>query len=191
MRGDRPAKPPKRTPAPAPSDDDVRMFHEAIGPVRPVASADVAPSPPGPAPEARQFALDEARVRDELLDYAFDPAEIEVGEEISFLRDGFAPRLLKRLKRGQFSVQDEFDLHQMTADVARTAIVEFLAASRRRGLGCVKLIHGKGLRSRPGGPVIKRLVDRMLRQRDDIVAFASARANQGGTGATLVLLRTS
>ena len=109
---------------------------------------------------------------------------------LSYLRDGYRPDLLKRLKRGSFSVQDEIDLHQMTGEVARGAIVEFLAQAQRRGLQCVKLIHGKGLRSRPGGPVIKRLVDRLLRQRDDVVAFASARSEQGGTGAAVVLLKS-
>jgi DNA-nicking Smr family endonuclease len=128
-------------------------------------------------------------VLDELMTMHIDPAEIEVGEELSYLRDGYRPDVLKRLKRGNFSVQDEIDLHQMTAEVARTAISGFLAEAHQRGLHCVKLIHGKGLRSRAAGPVIKRLVDKMLRQRDDVVAFASARSEQGGTGAALVLLR--
>ena len=77
----------------------------------------------------------------------------------------------------------------MTAEVARAVVAEFLADARSRGLGCVKIIHGKGLRSRAEGPVLKRLVDKMLRQRDEVVAFASAQANQGGTGAVLVLLK--
>lgn len=178
-----------RPPAPV-SDDDVRLFHEAIGPVR----RHVPDEAPGnaterPAPEPKQFLLDEARVRDELLDMPIDPAEIEVGEELSYLRDGYRPDVLKRLKRGSFSIEDEIDLHQMNAEVARAAVVGFLADAKRRGLHCVKLIHGKGLRSRAAGPVIKRLVDKMLRQRDDVVAFASARSEHGGTGATVVLLR--
>ena len=185
----RPARPIRPTEPPV-SDDDVRLFHEAIGPVRRHVVADT----PGnavarPEPEPRQFLLDEARVRDELLDMPIDPGEMEVGEELSYLRDGYRPDLLKRLKRGHFSIEDEIDLHQMNAEVARAAIVDFLAETRRRGLACVKLIRGKGLRSRAGGPVIKRLVDRMLRQRDDVVAFASARSEHGGTGATVVLLK--
>jgi DNA-nicking Smr family endonuclease len=175
--------------SPAVSDADRALFEEAIGPVRRHAAAEPMQQTPRPAPEPRQFELDEARVLDELMTMQIDPAEIEVGEELSYLRDGYRPDVLKRLKRGNYSVQDEIDLHQMTAEVARTAISGFLAEAHRRGLHCVKLIHGKGLRSRAAGPVIKRLVDRMLRQRDDIVAFASARAEQGGTGAALVLLR--
>jgi len=180
---------PRAAPATAPSLDDVSLFHEAIGPVKRLHVDAPASQAPRPAPEPTQFLRDEARVVHELLTMAFDPAEIEVGEELTYLRDGHAPKILKRLRRGYYSVQDEIDLHQMTAELARDVVAEFLDASQRRGLGCVKIIHGKGLRSRAEGPVLKRLVDRMLRQRDQVVAFASAQANQGGTGAVLVLLK--
>lgn len=171
------------------SADDVALFHEAIGPVRRIESEASAARPTPPAPEPVQFLRDEAAVSRELLNMPFDPAEIEVGEELSYLRDGHAPKILKHLRRGHYSVQDEIDLHQMTAELARGVVAEFLGDAQRRGLGCVKIIHGKGLRSRAEGPVLKRLVDRMLRQRDEVIAFASAQARDGGTGAVLVLLK--
>ena len=77
----------------------------------------------------------------------------------------------------------------MNAAVARAVIKEFLDENKRRGQLCVKIIHGKGLRSRAEGPVLKRMVDGMLRQRADVLAFASARPAEGGTGAVIVLLR--
>jgi DNA-nicking Smr family endonuclease len=172
-----------------PSTEDVALFHEAIGPVRRLPEQAETARPTPPTPEPRQFLRDEAAVSSELLNMPFDPAEIEVGEELSYLRDGHAPKIIKHLRRGHYSVQDEIDLHQMTAEVARAVVAEFLADARNRGLGCVKIIHGKGLRSRAEGPVLKRLMDKMLRQRDEVVAFASAQANQGGTGAVLVLLK--
>ncbi len=55
----------------------------------------------------------------------------------------------------------------------------------------MKIIHGKGLRSGAEGPILKRLVDGMLRQRADVLAFASAKPAKGGTGAVIVLLRQS
>jgi DNA-nicking Smr family endonuclease len=125
----------------------------------------------------------------ELLDLAFDPALLEVGEELSYLRDGYPPKLLRQLKRGQYSVQDDLDLHQMNAAAAQLSIADFLAEARHEGLRCVRIIHGKGLRSRAAGPVLKGLTDRLLRRRDDVVAFASARPAQGGTGAVIVLLK--
>jgi DNA-nicking Smr family endonuclease len=56
------------------------------------------------------------------------------------------------------------------------------------GLGCVRIVHGKGLHSESGVPVLKNLVDRVLRQRADVLAFHSAPPAQGGHGAVLVLL---
>jgi DNA-nicking Smr family endonuclease len=170
-------------------DDDARLFREAIGPVRELTPADLPPPVARPAPHPHMFEADEAAVPRELLDMAFDPALLEIGEELSYLRDGYPPKLLKQLKRGQFSVQDDIDLHQMNTAAAQVTIIEFLAEARRAGLRCVRIVHGKGLRSRAAGPVLKGLTDRMLRRRDDVIAFASARPMQGGTGAVIVLLK--
>ncbi|KRE99492.1 SMR domain protein [Frateuria sp. Soil773] len=178
----------RRTPARV-DDDDARLFREAVGPVRELAPVAPAPETPRPEPRARMLEADEAAVPGELLDMAFDPALMEIGEELGYLRDGYPPKLLKALKRGQFSVQDEIDLHQMNAAAAQATIADFLAEARHNGLRCVRIVHGKGLRSKAAGPVLKMLTDRLLRRRDDVVAFASARPMQGGTGAVIVLLK--
>jgi len=171
------------------SDEDQRLFADAVGPVRQLVTHQRADLRQPPAPEPKQFLLDEARVSEELMHSVIDPADVEVGEELSYLKDGHSPHVLSRLKRGQFSIADEIDLHQMTTVVARSAVKEFLDDSRRHGRVCVKIIHGKGLRSRADGPVIKRLVDGMLRRRSDVLAFASAKPAEGGTGAVIVLLK--
>jgi len=171
------------------SDDDLRLFAQAVGPVRRIAGATTVAERLQPSPEPLQSQLDEARVAGELIGSAIDPADMEVGEELSYLKSGLSPRLLRRLKRGHFSIADEIDLHQMTVNVARTAIKLFLDENKREGRLCVKIIHGKGLRSRAEGPVLKRLVDSMLRRRADVLAFASAKSAEGGTGAVIVLLR--
>jgi len=184
--------PPRNTPAGGPTTDDAELFRSAVGRVRPVdASADVLPAAPKPPPQARQFERDESLVMDELLSNAFDPGDIEVGEEILHLKSGLAPRLLKRLRRGHYSIRAELDLHQMTAAVARPAIMAFLDEAIAHGEGCVRIIHGKGLRSSARGPVLKKLTEQLLRRRGDVLAFASALPAQGGTGAVLVLLRRS
>lgn len=171
------------------SADDLALFETAIGKVRRL-HHDAAPiRRPQPAAEPVQSRLDEAQVPSELMRSAIDPAAIEVGEELSYLKPGLSPRLLRRLKRGHFSIADEIDLHQMSAEVARGAIKLFLAESLRHGRLCVKIIHGKGLRSRAQGPVLKRLVDSLLRRRADVLAYASAPPAEGGTGAVVVLLQ--
>ena len=175
--------------SPKPSDEDLRLFAEAVGPVRRISGEHRVDVRTLPAPEPTQSQLDEARVSGELMRSAIDPADIEVGEELSYLKSGLSPRVLRRLKRGQYSIADEIDLHQMTTGVAREIVKEFLDAARRHGKLCVKIIHGKGLRSRAEGPVLKRLVDSLLRRRGDVLAFASAKPAEGGTGAVIVLLK--
>jgi len=171
------------------SEEDRQLFAEAVGPIRLLQSKRDELHRERPAPEPTQALLDEARVSEELMSSLIDPAAIEVGEEISYLKDGVAPRVLRDLKRGRYSIRDEIDLHQMTVAVAREAMKEFLEYNQRADRLCVKIIHGKGLRSRAAGPVLKRMVDSALRKRGDVIAFASAKPAEGGTGATLVLLR--
>lgn len=178
----------RRTPAHV-SDEDSRLFRDAIGEVRRFDPVALPPETPKPEPHPHMLEADEAAVPGQLLDMNFDPGVMEVGEELSYLRDGYPPKLLRQLKRGQFSVQDDIDLHQMNAAAAQATIAEFLAYAAARGLRCVRIVHGKGLRSKAHGPVLKVLTDRLLRRRDDVVAFASARPMQGGTGAVVVLLK--
>lgn len=178
----------QRPPTPI-NDDDSRLFREAIGEVRVLDPVTAPPAPARPAPHPHMLDADEAAVPGELLDMSFDPAVLEVGEELAYLRDGYPPKLLRHLKRGQFSVQDELDLHQMNVAAAQASIISFLAEAKQQGARCVRIIHGKGLRSKSAGPVLKGLTDRLLRRRDDVVAFASARPSQGGTGAVVVLLK--
>lgn len=178
-----------RTPAPAAlSAEDATLFREAIGRVRPLKESPAVPAAPRPAPEPMQARLDEARVVDELLTHPID-ATIESGDEIVYLKPGQQQRLLQRLRRGQFSVRAEIDLHDMTSAVAHEAIRRFLDECRRNGELCVRIVHGKGLRSKAQGPVLKRLTDTLLRRRADVLAFTSARPVQGGTGAVIVLLQ--
>lgn len=172
-------------------DDDASLFRSAIGRVRPLKETPAAmPSAPRPAPEPVQARLDEARVIDELLTHPIDAA-IEGGDEIAYLKSGQQQRLLQRLRRGQFSVRAEIDLHDMTSAVAREAIRQFLDECRRNGDLCVRIVHGKGLRSKAQGPVLKQLTDTLLRRRADVLAFTSARPAQGGTGAVIVLLQAA
>ncbi len=179
---------PRRLP-PRPDAEDIALFRQAVGPVRRMEEQESGPEKPRPAPRAHMRQADEAAVAGDLLQDGHDPAVIEIGEELCYLRAGHSPRLLRRLRRGQFSIQGEVDLHHMNAQAARTSILELLEEAHAEGWRCVRIIHGKGLRSRPGGPVLKGLTDRILRRRSDVVAFASVRPAQGGTGAVVVLLR--
>ncbi|TAH47739.1 MAG: SMR domain protein [Rhodocyclaceae bacterium] len=180
------SRPPRATVA----QDDKDLFRSAVGNVRRLqGETEATPATPRPEPVPRQFERDEAAVREELLSGDFDPGSIEQGDEIHYLKPGQPAGILKRLRRGQYSIRSELDLHQMTEAVARSAVTLFLNEAIRQREFCVRIIHGKGLRSASRGPVLKRMTERLLRQRADVLAFASALPAQGGTGAVLVLLQ--
>jgi DNA-nicking Smr family endonuclease len=132
---------------------------------------------------------DEAEVLRESLEVGPEAMELETGEELVYRRPGVSPRVFTQLRRGRLPIKAEIDLHGMTGEQARQELRAFLAECVGQRLQCVRVIHGKGLRSGPRGPVIKASVNRWLRQWDDVLAFVSAPARDGGTGAVYVLLR--
>ncbi len=169
--------------------DDLELFRSEVDGVRPLASDRVRPSRAVSSAHPQQSEASEREVMRELAEQPLDWSTAETGEELTFLRPGLQRRILRRLRRGHYAVAAELDLHEMNTEAARTSILEFLAASRERGSSCVKIIHGKGLRSKRAGPVLKRLTDSLLRRRGEVLAFASAPPNDGGTGAVYVLLK--
>lgn len=171
------------------SDDDRDLFRMAVGDVRRIRSKRDRSRPAPPPPKPSQRERDEARVMDDLAHGPIDFSSIETGEEISYLRDGLQKRVLTRLRRGHWRVEDEIDLHQMNLEAATASIRSFLEEADQRRMSCVRIIHGKGLRSGPEGPQLKRLTARLLSRHDRVAAFASAPPHDGGTGAVYVLLR--
>jgi DNA-nicking Smr family endonuclease len=97
--------------------------------------------------------------------------------------------VLRRLRRGDYRVEAGIDLHGLGLVEARAQLRAFLLAAQARQLRCVRIVHGKGLRSGQRGPVLKQAVDGLLRRAALILAFTSAGMRDGGTGATLALLR--
>jgi DNA-nicking Smr family endonuclease len=160
-----------------PDDDrppDDASFRDAVGDVKPLPARPVVPRPPPPKARAAFRRADERAVLEESL--------------ALFRRAHLSARLLERLRRGEFAVEDELDLHGLTALEAREALRQFLTEALARRLACVRIVHGKGLRSGPRGPVLKHAVNVWLRKVDAVLAFASAPRRDGGTGAVYVLL---
>ena len=176
----------RRKPPSAVPEEDVALFREAIGPVRRTPEAEAGPERPRPAPRPRQREADEDAMA-ELL--RTDPFALgRPLDDGGYRRDSVPPRVLRRLRGGQYRVEDEIDLHGMDARTAARAIGRFLAEARHHELRCVRIIHGKG-EGRPGEtPVLRGLTDALLRRRGDVLAFASGPAASGGSGATRVLL---
>ncbi len=153
-----------------------------------------ATSAPRPAPIPRQRIADDA---DALAASKFgaEPAREfwEIGQEHeaeqTFVRRGVGIDVLTKLRRGQWSVQDDIDLHGHSIDQAHDALADFLDDARARGYRCVRIVHGKGLTSPNKEPVLKGKVRRWLSQWDDVLAYCEAPQHAGGGGAVLVLLR--
>ncbi len=169
-------------------EDDAALFRAAIGDVAPLRDAAPLPQKPRPKPAARMAERDDIDARSEFRRGLDDMALLEAGDALSYRHARLPGRIFQRLRRGQFSVQDELDLHGAGALQAEALLKQFLADAHGMQYGCVRIIHGKGLKSENGVPVLKQVVDRALRQRADVLGFHSAPAAQGGTGAVLVLL---
>ncbi len=146
------------------------------------------PHPPQPVSRQR----DDQEVLVASVSDAFDHETLlEADESLSYCAPGIGPDVLRRLRRGEWSIQAQIDLHGHRVDEAREALVEFLRDSIKRGLRCVRVVHGKGLGSPGKMPVLKGKVRGWLAQRDEVIAFCQARGADGGTGAVMVLLRPS
>lgn len=170
-------------------EDERRLFREAMTEVRPLATDRRAPDDaPRPRPRAAQREADEAAARAALASGALDDPELDLAEELSHARPGVQRRVLRRLRRGQYAMQAELDLHGLSRAEAGRALPAFLADCRSRGLTGVRVIHGKGRRSANEGPVLKPAVAAWLRRRADVLAFCTARPVDGGGGALYVLL---
>jgi len=112
----------------------------------------------------------------------------ESGDALLFRRSGLSETLFRKLRRGQYRVDGEIDLHGLTAATAVPELRSFLADALQQGARVVRVIHGKGLRSGNRGPVLKLVASDYLRRVGAVLAFASAREVDGGSGAILVLL---
>ncbi len=174
------------------SDKDRDVFAKAMQGVKPLQQIERALTAKRPQAKAHNSRAARAALLDESLSGSGEgtPDTIEqLGEEIAFRRPGLPEKTFRKLRRGRFSIEDEADLHGLTVNEAKQLLHEFICESAHHGLGCVRVIHGKGLGSGPGGPVLKGNVQRWLMQWDEVLAFVTARARDGGGGAVYVLLR--
>jgi DNA-nicking Smr family endonuclease len=177
-------------PAEEPADDEA-LLREALKDVAPIADAGKATlrrQPPEPVPVQR-LRDDEQVLQESLSDHIPHEVGLETGDELVFLRDGLSNMVLRKLRRGHWVNQDQLDLHGLRSEEARHLLVAFLNEALAKGWRCVRIVHGKGLRSENREPVLKRKVGNWLAQRDEVLAFVQARPEDGGSGAVVVLLK--
>jgi DNA-nicking Smr family endonuclease len=172
-------------------DAERNLFQRAAGRVQPLREhgrVHHVPEPPAPIPAQRQ--LDDQRVLQEAISDEFDASTLlEVDDAMSFRRPGIGIDVARRLRRGEWSIQSEIDLHGLRREDAREALSAFLREAVRQGLRCVRVVHGKGLGSPGKTPVLKGKVHSWLVQKNEVLAFVQARGDEGGAGAVVVLLK--
>ncbi|OYU26382.1 Smr/MutS family protein [Paucibacter sp. B51] len=173
------------------AEQERRIFELSVGPVTRLAAqqARVLHQRQRPAPEPLQREADERQVLLQALSDDFDvDTLLETDESLSFRRPEISQEVVRKLRRGHWSLQAQLDLHGLRRDQAREALGHFIQESARRGLRCVRVVHGKGNGSPGREPVLKARVRRWLVQKNQVLAFVQARASDGGSGALMVLL---
>lgn len=178
--------------SPPPDNDDLAFFRAAMKDVKRIKSSDTRRI----KRKKNTFTVNEAKPLKKEDDAShsdfslFDPVELTIGAEdkLFFSRPGLQNKRIKQLIRGDIHSSDYLDLHQMTVEQARLAVLNFLLNSREQNYRCVRIIHGKG-RLAQSGAKLKNYVNCWLEQIPWILAFSSAQPRDGGTGALYVLLR--
>ena len=170
---------------------EANLFARAVGIVQRMPLSDQASiSPPAPAPVAVQRQKDEQAVLRDALSDGFDVSSLlETDDALSFRRPGIGIDVTQKLRKGDWSIQREIDLHGLRSDEARVALSEFIRLAQRQGLRCLRVVHGKGLGSPGKTPVLKSKVHSWLIQKNQVMAFVQAKPAEGGAGALVVLLK--
>lgn len=189
-RAEREANDRLRRDPPSDPPSEPATFAHGVGPVvRLPAQGRIAPAPVRTPARPLQHERDERQALRATLCSPFDADTLlETDEALSFRRAHIGPDVLRKLRRGGWVIQAQVDLHGLARDAARERLAGFIHDAVRRGLRCVRVVHGKGLGSPGRQPVLKTRVPRWLAQHEPVLAFAQARAVDGGAGALVVLL---
>ena len=169
------------------------LFTRAVGKVAPIINQERVWSPSKrPSTRPLQQDLDDEAVMYESMSDEFDISTLlDADDQLSFRRLGIGTDVTRKLRKGEWSIQGQIDLHGLRSDEARNAMGQFIRDAKRMGWRCVRVVHGKGLGSPGKEPVLKSKVQRWLVQKNEVLAFVQAKPSDGGGGALLVLLGPS
>ena len=187
--------PPPRPPAPPPEPSDADLWAAAVADARPVEGRSKVVEPAAPRPPTLEFWHPDLEAIRELEALVSGEAPFDIADSDEFIEgrvSGLDPGLVRKLRRGDFSVQAHLDLHGKSRAEAKGEVNHFLRRSREQGKRCVLLVHGRGLHSKDQVPVLKEALQNWLataRFGRHVLAFATARPQDGGAGAVYVLLR--
>lgn len=181
------------------SRQDIELFRQAIGDVEKIKHDGFELFIPKPPPVPNQTIISEQDALNQIANNPFDIPDVEIGDELYFRRDGVQQQIMRKLRRGQFAIESELDLHGMTVSIAKKELNDFLVYCQSTNRHCIriihgttchaiKIIHGKGHGSIDKIPVLKNKLNKWLQNYDSILAFCSAPSHDGGTGAIYALI---
>ena len=173
------------------SENDRSLFRQAVADAKPMPHhGKVLRKKEAPPPYPVQSHLDEREALRESLAAEWTAEDwLDSGDEPNFLAPGLPRQVLRKLRSGTWVIQNQLDLHGLDRHEAREALADFLASCVKRGVRCVRVIHGKGLGSKNREPVLKTKVKQWLTRREEVLAYCQARPVDGGSGALVVLLK--
>ena len=170
--------------------EDQALFRASVNDVTPLPPHKrIAPHPSPPPPRPLRRNVEDEQVPRDMFSDSLGPDALNTDEELLFCRSGLQHNVLRKLRRGQYNITAELDLHGLRVEEARQALSQFLHHCWLHKKQCVHIIHGKGYGSHQNKPVLKNRVNHWLRQHDEVLAFCSARPMDGGTGAIYLLLK--
>ena len=169
------------------NDDDAELFQQMMEGVKPLPQNKIDPDTASKTPKSKRV-LKKPRQHAQFgeLEYA---SAVAADETLLFARDGVQQKVITKLKKGQFPIDAQIDLHGSTVNEAGHKLQHAINTALANQHRCVLVVHGRGKGSFDNKPAIKTHVNQWLRSSNDVLAFCSALPNQGGTGAVYVLLR--
>ncbi len=191
IRKDNPPPPPDPPPKKV-EPDEMTIFYDAMKDVREIARRKDRVAPKTDKNHAfPQDGLDTARLLKDAIDDHRSFPVANLPEYMEGHVEGINPLTMEKLRNGEFSVQKTLDLHGYTVPDGYLLFQDFLKEAILSGLNCVKVIHGRGLKSKDGPVLKEKLKEWIIKamHRKWIVAFSSSRMCEGGPGATSILLR--
>lgn len=176
---------------PPEEDEDARLFRAAVSDVRRLTTTHRQPDKQKPLstrPRKPEVGISTAITDSRMTP---DPDVLEAGDILQYRSEGVQDSVMRKLKRGQYRIEMELDLHGCTREQALPLVADFLTRGHAQGRRCVRIIHGKGHGSHSGEAILKSHTASWLRRNNAVIAYCSARPIDGGTGAVYVLLRAN
>lgn len=167
------------------NEEDLAAFYKAMAGTTPLSQKKVRLAPKTQSrPPTKKVKVSEKELNFNETD---ELDEVSGEEFIAYKQASISEKILRKLRKGQYNVEAILDLHGMSVEQAKQAVIDFLQQCLHKGMRVVLIIHGKG-RLKPT-PILKNKLNHWLRRTDLVLAFCSAASFHGNRGALYVLLK--